>query len=87
MCCVVPPLPSDRVDPNILLKTVNGIPFECYGTRKIEIKLNRKAYSMEAMVAKVKAPLLGWDFFTKYRLGLVWNEFDDLLLYDKKAKI
>ena len=86
-CCVVPPNPDDKIDPSILLKTVNGIAFECYGQRQIEIKMGRKTYHMQAMVAKIKAPLLGWDFFRKYRLGLVWGDFDDLYLWDKKADI
>ena len=42
---------------------------------------------MEAVIAKVKAPILGWDFFTKYRLDLVWGQWGDIFLRDKKAKI
>ena len=86
-CCVVPPTPSDAVDPGILLTTVNGGRFDCYGQKQIHIKIGRKEYHMKAMIAKVKAPILGWDFFTKYRLDLVWSDLGDLLLRDKKAQI
>ena len=33
------------------------------------------------------APILGWDFFRRYRLDLIWGDYGDLFLRDKKAKI
>ena len=86
-CCVVPPSPQDAVDPTILLTTVNGGKFDCYGQKQITIKIGQKEYHMKAMIAKVRAPILGWDFFTKYRLDLVWGQFGDLFLRDKRAQI
>ena len=87
MACVIPAGPKDRVDPNISLKSVDGKRFDCFGRKEIEIKINRKTYRITAMIAKVKRAILGWDFFRKYRLDLIWNEFGDLFLHDKKAKI
>ena len=54
---------------------------------RLDIRIGRKNYSIEAVIAKVKTPLLGWDFFMKYRLDLIWGEFGDLFLRDKKANI
>ena len=30
---------------------------------------------------------MGWDFFRRYRLDLIWGDYGDLFLRDKKAKI
>ena len=87
MCCVWPAGPEDRIDENIILEAVDGKKFDCYGKKELEIKLGRKVYKIEAVIAKVKAPLLGWDFNRKYRLDLIWGDFGDLFLRDKKAKI
>ena len=37
MCCAWPASQSDQIDPNIILKTVNGSKFDCNGTKKIHI--------------------------------------------------
>ena len=73
MTGVWPASPGDKIDPNIGLKAVNGESFDCYGIKEIEIKIGRKAYKMEVVIAKVKSPILGWDFFKKYKLDLVWG--------------
>ena len=54
----------------------------------MEIKINRKTYHITAVKANIKAPLLGWDFYKKYKLDMVWDEDkDEVYLYDKKAQI
>ena len=87
MTSVVCPVEGDEVDHTISLKAVDGKRFDCYGTREISVQIGRKTYSIQAVIAKVKNPILGWDFFKKYRLDLVWGEFGDLMLRDKKANI
>ena len=87
MTSVWPAGPGDKVDKSILLQAVDGKHFDCYGKKELHIKIGRKAYSIEAVIAKVKSPLLGWDFFNKYKLELVWGTFGDLFLKDKKAQI
>ena len=87
MACVWPAEVGDVVDPSVRLKTVDGSPFDCYGKKELQIKLGRKIYHMTAVKAKIKAPLLGWDFIKKYKLDTVWGEFGDLYLRDKKAMI
>ena len=61
----------DVVDKSIKLQTVDGSPFECYGRKELKIRIGRKEYSIPAVIAKVKAPILGWNFIRKYRLDLV----------------
>ena len=87
MASVVRPDPGDKIDHSIGLKTVDGSPFPCYGTKKVSFKIGRKTYQVEAVKALVKSPLLGWDFFKKYRLDTIWGEFGDLYLRDKRANI
>ena len=65
MACVWPAGPDDVVDKTIGLKTVDGSSFACYGTKDLTIKLGRKAYHITAVKARVKAPLLGFDFIKK----------------------
>ena len=62
MCGVWPVSPDDKVDKNISLQTVDGSPFDCYGTKDLVIKINRKTYKYKVVIAKVKAPIIGWDF-------------------------
>ena len=87
MCCVAPAEAGDTVDKSLKLQTVDGSPFDCYGKKQLTIKIGRKQYHIQAVKAKVRSPILGWDFVNKYKLDTVWNEFGDLYLRDKKAKI
>ena len=87
MCGVWPASEYDTIDKTIKLQTVDGSPFDCYGTKTIDVKIGRKSYKYKVVVAKVKAPILGWDFIRKYKLDLVWGEFGDIFLRDKTAKI
>ena len=68
MSSVIPAEPGDKVDKSIGLKTVDGSPFDCYGQKELIIKLGRKTYKILAVKAKVRAPLLGWDFVKKIQV-------------------
>ena len=87
MTCVWPATKTDKIDETVRLQSVDGTRFACYGRKKLDIRIGRKNYSIEAVIAKVKTPLLGWDFFMKYRLDLIWGDFGDLFLYDRVAQI
>ena len=87
MCGVWPTATTDVVDRSIHLKSVDGSPFDCYGMKEIEVKIGRKTYHYQVVKAKVKAPIIGWDFFHRYKLDLVWGEFGDIFLRDKRANI
>ena len=75
MCCVVPAESGDVVDKSLKLQTVDGSPFDCYGKKELTVKIGRKQYHIPAVKAKVKNPILGWDFVNKYKLDTVWGEF------------
>ena len=84
---VFPPDPGDKIDPSMTLKAVNGTRLKCFGKRKVDVKLGRKKYEIEVIKSEVDTPILGWDFVRFHKLDLVWNEWGDVCLYDKKAKI
>ena len=44
---------------------------------------------MPAIICEVKEDILGMDFINKFKLSMVWDDFDqtELLLVDKKAQI
>ena len=78
--------PGDKIDPTFRLRAVNGHSIPTFGTKKIEIRIGRKQYSIEAIKTDINQQIIGWDFFSKYNLGLEW-ECGELFLTDKKAKI
>ena len=82
-CCVILPEPGDTVDNSINLESVGGDRVPCYGKKQISIKIGRKQYHIMAVKAKVKEPIIGWDFIKKHRLDFVWSEFGDCFLKDK----
>ena len=57
--------------------------------REIEVKLNRKKYSIPAVICDVSQEILGMDFIKKFKLNFEWDEFDqsELYLVDRKADI
>ena len=81
--------PDDKPDHNFKLVAVNGSKIPTYGVREIMIQINRKKYSMPAVVCDVQQDILGMDFLTKYKLNFEWDDFDqsELYLVDKKAQI
>ena len=87
MVSAIPPEPGDVESKTLCLRAVNGSKIKCYGKKKIEVKLGRKAYELEAYIADVQSAVIGWDFMRKYRLEIVWNDFGDNVLIDKKADI
>ena len=82
-----PPGPNDKIDPSLKLKAVNGAQIDTYGTKQMSLRINRKTYSIQAVVAAVPAPIFGWDIFQKYKLTLDWNDAGESILVDKKAQI
>ena len=81
--------PEDKIDNSFRLVAVNGSKIDTYGIRNIEVKINRKSYSMPAVVCDIQQDILGMDFISKYKLNFEWDEFDqsELYLVDKKANI
>ena len=83
----LPATPEDKVNESVKLRSVNGGTIDTFGTRQMTLRIGRKEYHIEAMVAAVPSPIFGWDIFQKYRLALDWNTWGDLILLDKKAAI
>ena len=73
-----PPDPGDKPDPKLNLKAANGSRIKGFGFKDISIKIGRKPYHFKIIKAEVEAPILGWDFFRKFRLDLIWGEFGDI---------
>ena len=67
---------GDKLDQSVNLVAVNGSRIPTYGIRNIELKIGRKAYRIPAIICDVKQDILGFDFVTKYKLNLEWDEFD-----------
>ena len=79
--------PEAKLDPHTTLQAVNKATIKTYGTKLIEIKIGRKRYMHEAIIADVSQQVIGWDFLRKHNISLLWTEFCDLQLWDWKANI
>ena len=84
---VVPAGPDDVVQANLHLRTVNGQRVDCCGKKIIKIRLGRKTYEIQAVIAKISQPIIGWDFICKYRLNWEWDDWGNIHLVDRKAGI
>ena len=68
MVTVVKKSETDKIDFGKTLKAVNGSSIAVYGQKEIYVRLGRKHYKIDAIIADVEQDILGWDFFNKYRL-------------------
>ena len=87
MVTAFPPEPGDNVSEDSFLRAVNGSKIRTYGKKKIVVKIGRKTYDFEAVIADVDTPVLGWDFMRRHRLGVVWNQWGDNVIVDRRAQI
>ena len=72
---------------HMTLEAVNKSQLQTFGTRTKQIKIGRKTYSQDVILADVSTPILGFDFIKKHRLSFDWNRWGDFVLYDKRARI
>ena len=82
----IPPEPGDVHKPELALKAANNTRIKCYGFKILDIQIGRKRYAIQAAIADVNQPIIGFDFLQKYKLDMAWVD-EDLTLYDKKAQI
>ena len=82
MKCVWPAGPAKQVDNFVKLQAINSATFPCYGKRNLKINFGKKVYIIKAVIAKVKSPILQWDFIRKCKFDWIWGEFGDLYLRD-----
>ena len=87
MVTVVRKTENDKVDDSKMLQAVNGSTIKCYGQKSISVRLGRKTYDVIATVADVDQDILGWDFMSKHKLNIEWDDCGELILRDKKADI
>ena len=85
-CSVTKAKPEDSIRPDILLETVDGTHMKCYGTKPLELRLGRKQYKIDTVIAKSTDTILGMDFLDKYGFEFRRGEFGDLYLYDPKSQ-
>ena len=80
--------PDAICTPNMLLEAVNGSRLCTFGKRIRQVKIGRKSYSQEFILADIKAPILGWNFIKGNALSLIWD-LDGLKMdiVDRKAQI
>ena len=57
--------PEDKPDNSVRLVAVNGSAIQTYGTRKLNVKIGRKAYLIDAIICDVAQDILGMDFMDK----------------------
>ena len=57
--------PNDKIDDSLKLVAVNGTKIPTYGVKEIQIKINRKSYSIPAVVCDIHQDILGMDFINK----------------------
>ena len=68
--------PEDKPDNSVRLVAVNGSTIQTYGTRRLHVKIGRKAYPIDAIICDVAQDILGMDFMDKFKLGFEWDDFD-----------
>ena len=79
--------PGDVPVEGMKLKAVNGSNIQCYGHKEVQVKIGRKSYKFKVIKADISCPVIGWDFVRHYRLDMVWNDWGDITLRDKKAQV
>ncbi|RUS85737.1 hypothetical protein EGW08_006531 [Elysia chlorotica] len=67
---VIPATPFDKnAGPSGLpLHAANGTPIQTYGSRNLQLSFNNRLYLAKIIIANVKRPLLGADFFRNHNL-------------------
>ena len=56
-------------------------------TKDISIKIGWKPYPSKIIKAQVESPIIGWDFMKHHKLDLIWNDSDQITIYDKRSKV
>ena len=63
-------LPGDKINNSMRLIAVNGSQINTYGVRKIELKINRKAYTINAVICDINQDILG--IFSSTNISWAW---------------
>ena len=80
--------PEAAIDTSILLEAVNKTRIATYGKVTRAVKIGRKTYNTEFILADIETPVLGWDFIVQHKISLIWSDCGtELSLVDRKAGI
>ena len=81
--------PDAVCTPHMLLEAVNGSRLSTFGKRVRAIKIGRKTYNQEVILADVKSPILGWNFIKEYKLSLIWTDANEtqMDIVDKRSNV
>ena len=63
---------------NLALQAVNGSRIPTFGTKLRQVKLGRKSYAKEFIIADIECPIIGWDFLKAIKLSLIWEETEEI---------
>ena len=77
--------PDAILDSSRGLQAVNGSTISTYGTKSVNIRLNRKQFPQKMTIASINQPILGWDWLVKHWLDLIWTH-NKCTLYSGKTK-
>ena len=87
MVSIFPRTEQDKLSKSCILRAVNGSSIKTFGKKEVTLRLGRKTYKLDVVIAEVDQPIIGWDFISRYKLDFEWGQFDDLYLVDKRANI
>jgi transposase InsO family protein len=81
--------PEAKLDNTRGLQAVNKSKIATYGRVTKEIRLGRKSFNMEVVIADIPKPIIGWDFLKKFRLNFEWamDGSEEVELVDKVSGI
>ena len=87
MVSIFPRTKQEKLSKSCILRAVNGSSIKTFGKKEVTLRLGRKTYKLDVVIAEVDQPIIGWDFISRYKLDFEWGQFDDLYLVDKRANI
>ena len=62
--------PEAAIDTSILLEAVNKTRIATYGKVTRAVKIGRKTYNTEFILADIETPVLGWDFIVQHKIKM-----------------
>ena len=78
--------PNAKLDENRGLQAVNGTTMPTYGTKIVNIRLDRKSFQQEMVIADIgETPILGWNFLVNHKIDIIWTH-NKCMLYCGRTK-
>ena len=78
--------PDAKLDTTCRLQAVNKSRIQTYGKVTRQIRIGRKTYNKEVIIADIPAPIIGWDFVKEFKLNFIWDAYLEVMyLTDRLA--